>query len=222
MQRITIRLPDLSSPVATASANLVSSEHRDASAVRTGPSPDFADRRSRAKQMAGVWLTRAYKVVGQPRFWLACLTAIGVQVVLALVCAPAAKPAAASRAPRRSAGASQAAGPARIVVPPAETPARGAAALPAADILAAPQMQPAPPADAIKAWDPPPPTTSESYEGAAIDDDARSAPRLAEQKRLAGDLKYDGAAANPPRGASLDGIVPIDDAGVEPPSSQNR
>lgn len=222
MQRITIRLPDLSSPASIAAAKSAGSEHRDASAVPTGPPPDFADRRSRSKQMAGVWLTRAYKVVGQPRFWLACLTAIGVQVVLALVCAPVPKPAAASRAPHRSAAVSQPAGPARIVAPPAETSARDAAALPAADILAAPQMQPAPPADAIQAREPLPPTTSDPYEGAANDDGARSAPRLAEQKRLGGDLKYDGAAANQPRGASLDGIVPVDDAGVESPSPQNR
>ena len=54
MQRITIRLPDLSSPVATASANSVSSEHRDASAVLTGSPPDFAGRRSGATAWAGL------------------------------------------------------------------------------------------------------------------------------------------------------------------------
>lgn len=218
--RLTVRLPDLTSPRPRAVArSLETMEHRFADEANQLPQQEAREYEDDAA--APILLARAYRFVGQPKFWLACVTAIAVQVVLALVFTPAAKPTMSPRArPRATAAAPAHPGAARIVVPPAESPATPAAsATTATDILAAPQMQPTPPVDAATPWEPLPPTSADPSEGADMNGEAQSAPRLAEQKRLADDQQYDGRAAQESLGARLEGVVmPIDDAEQDVPN----
>lgn len=218
--RLTVRLPDLTSP-----------RPRPAASSPQKIDPRFVDEANEAmRQVASeheedaaaptLW-ARVYRFVGQPKFWLACVTAIAVQVVLALAFTPAAKPTAAPRPPRKTAAAAppQSTGVARIVVPPAETPTTASAeASSATDLLASPQMQPTPPIDAAAPWEPLPPTSADPSEGTDTRGEAPGAPRLAEQKRLADNQQYDGRAAQESLGARLEGVMPIDDVDHDEPN----
>lgn len=218
--RLTVRLPDLTSPrprPAAPSPDRIDS--RDDDEANQAPWQEATEYEDDAA--APTFLARVYRFVGQPKFWLACLTAIAVQVILALVFTPAAKPTAAPRTRRKAATAAppQRTGVARIVVPPAESPATASAAATSAnDILAAPQMQPTPPVDAAVPWEPLPPTSADPSEGADASGQAPGSPRLAEQKRLADDQQYDGRAAQESLGARLEGLMPIDDVEHDEPN----
>lgn len=219
--RLTVRLPDLTSPRPRAAArSLVTTDHRFADEANQAPPHEATEHVDDAA--APTLLARVYRFVGQPKFWLACITAIAVQVVLALVFTPAAQPTAAPRTQRKAAPAvsPQRTGVARIVVPPAESPATASAgATSATDIFASPQMQPTPPVDAATPWESLPPTSADPSEGADTRGEAPGAPRLAEQKRLAHDQQYDGRAAQESLGARLEGVMPIDDVDYDEPNA---
>lgn len=227
--RLTVRLPDLTAPPPSLAARQRENDDLGSFAEEPQSEQELREHDAAERTTAATALARVYQFVGQPKFWLACITAIGVQVVLALVFTPAAPPNAAPRVVRKaSAEAPQRAGAARIVVPPAETPAAAAATtVPGADELAAPRMQPAPPVDTETRWEPLPPASADPSDGAAATGtgargDARPGPRLAEQKRLAGEQTYDGRTAQESLGATLEGVMPIDDVELEQPNRGSR
>lgn len=215
---LTVRLPDLSSPSAAPPGTAEPGHNRD---ERVGPPGlPLQDTRGAAPELLrrGVF-ARVYQFVGQPKFWLACLTAIGVQVVLALVFSPAA-PKTDSHAPRKSPVPPERAAATRIVVPPAESPP-ARAGIPSADALAAPQMQPAPPADAAMLAEPPT-TSATPLEGAATSSDSIHTPRLAEQRGFARQQRYDGQTGSEALGATLEQVVPVDDVDLQQPNGGSR
>ncbi|HJT33761.1 MAG TPA: hypothetical protein VJ783_17070 [Pirellulales bacterium] len=223
--RLTVRLPDLTSPrprpVAPSPETI---DPRYVDEANQAPPHEATEHVDDAA--APTLLARVYRFIGQPKIWLACITAIAVQVILALVFTPPAKPTAAPRTQRKPASAvsPQRTGVARIVVPPAETPttASAEATSGATDLLASPQMQPTPPIDAAAPWEPLPTTSADPSEGTDTRGEAPGAPRLAEQKRLADDQQYDGRAAQESLGARLEGVMPIDDVEHEPNGGSGR
>lgn len=219
--RLTVRLPDLTSPRPRPAA--LSPEKIDTRYVdEANHAPPHEATEHVADAAAPTLLARVYRFIGQPKIWLACITAIAVQVVLALVFTPPAKPTAAPRTQRKPASAAaqpQRTGVARIVVPPAESTATASAeATSATDLLASPQMQPTPPVDAAAPWEPLPSISPGPSEGTDTRGEAPGAPRLAEQKRLADDRQYDGRAAEESLGARLEGVMPIDDVDRDEPN----
>ena len=224
--RLTVRLPDMTAPPPSLAAKQREKDEPGSFAEEPRSEQELTQHDDAERTIAATALARIYQFVGQPKFWLACITAIGVQVVLALVFTPAAPPNAAPRVVRKaSAEAPQRAGAARIVVPPAETPGASATTVPGADELAAPRIQPAPPVDAETMWEPLPPASADPSDGAAATgktDGVRPGPRLAEQKRLAGEQTYDGRTAQESLGATLEGVMPIDDVELEQPNRGSR
>ncbi len=213
---LTVRLPDLTSPAAPRPGRSKPVTDRPELIAKTSTVlPEIEHSVTERTAPLGI-LSRIYQFVGQPKFWLAGITAIGVQVVLALVFTPAPTTSDPAPSPRSKAPAVPERAPAaRIVVPPAESPsAKGA--VPSADLLTAPQMQPAPPADASTQVEPLPSTSAAPVEDAAARSRPAPAPRVAEQRRLAEERRYDGQAAEA-AGATLDAVVPIDDVELEQP-----
>ncbi|HEX7447819.1 MAG TPA: hypothetical protein VF306_09760 [Pirellulales bacterium] len=218
---LTVRLPDLTLPTAPRRGRLQPGID-SADAVASVPVGSSDPRPLEMEEPAprGI-LARIYQFIMQPKFWLACITAVVVQVVLALVFTP--PPPAADPAPgrRKASVASDRAPPSRIVVPPAESSsAQGAA--PATDLLTAPQMQPAPPADAAMQIEPLPATPAAPLEGTEAASGHPQGARVAEQRRLAEQRRYDGQPAAEAFGATLEGVSPIDDAELHQTQSGNR
>lgn len=101
--RLTIRLPDLNSPrsPATAPASQASPVQTTlTNPISTSPDVELAETaqsgptgQAAARRVAAEWLhslpRKTITFVRQPKFWLACVVAVAVQVVLAFVMTPA-------------------------------------------------------------------------------------------------------------------------------------
>lgn len=219
---LTVRLPDLTSPVVPR----LERPERGAPPNESTSKDELAlldtehSVTERAAPPQGI-LARFYHFVGQPKFWLACITAIGVQVVLALFFTPAPSSSGAASGQHKAVAAPKQAAPARIVVPPAKVSSpQGPTST--ADHLMVPQMQPAPPPDAATQVEPLPSTSSAPVEGANAASSWLQERRLAERRSLAAERKYDGQATAEAIGATLEGVAPVDEVDLEQPNGGNR
>lgn len=220
--RLIVRLPDLGSaripnpaPVAAPGTSLRGNESVGNSSIRTPGQTD--NQESTASQAARFELTsklqelprKALEMVRQPKFWLACIVAVAVQIVLALIMTPAdagperEKRAAASAKPWQKTAAEP---PARIVVPAA--PVNGnderSDVMPSGASPMAPAL--------------PPETSNDGGAlGSAslldIDGDRSAAVRMAENRPLADDPGSSPARpSSEADGATLGGIAPFEPA----------
>ncbi len=218
---LTVRLPDLTSPVAPRAGrskpDAASPEaFGNASSAVTELGPSAREHAAKPSLFA-----RVCQFIGQPKFWLACLTAIVVQIVLALAFAPAAPEAEPAATPPKAPAAPPRTEAARIIVPPAE-PSSAKGAAPATDLLTAPQMQPAPPADAASQIEPLPSISPAPGESVELMGDSPLGPRVAEQRSLADDRQYDGQATPEAIGAKLEAVAPVDEGELQQPNGGSR
>ncbi|HWB08415.1 MAG TPA: hypothetical protein VG826_04295 [Pirellulales bacterium] len=223
---LTIRLPDISSP--RDSAKDLSHARRDpphspgptAEAQAAGPSPTpLTGRAALAAEQwrrtadillkkADILRTRVVPFVRQPKFWLACVTAIGVQVLLAAIMTPAEEgPSEHVRTAANPWRKPAPVPPERIVVPPAQGSHDAGDAVDSEKHGTTTPLGATAPLDAPKGTGPVEPASTETDDVVG----ASPFPRMAENRRLAGDgRKFDGVPSGDADGATLGGIVPLE------------
>jgi hypothetical protein len=217
--RLTIRLPDVSAPREPPRAESNSVDPVSETARPAAPSPlKAAIGAALPATISQIGKPLSHPIVGkvvafvrQPKFWLACITAIAVQVALAAVMTPAKDDRDQPERPRTAAkrwSKPVSTPAARIVVPPAQTPND--------DIEPAnnPKTGTTTPLGV-----PAPLETSSDTDGpngqalSGTDASGLLTPptRMADNRRLAGDGRpLDGRSAGPIEGATLGGIVPLE------------
>ncbi|HET6882196.1 MAG TPA: hypothetical protein VFI31_18675 [Pirellulales bacterium] len=222
--RVTIRLPDLSGsrlistdqPAAPAPLERESRQQhpepsfgRQASAYETAqPTEPAGTATPRQSASLGEWGAKIVAFVRQPKFWLACIVAAAVQVVLAFAMTPVEKDAdhetRLQPPPKWQSKPSEP--PAHIVVPAA--PVTGAEEPQQAPLGATTPMGPSAPVE--------PTSENESPAGDALSaerpEERFSATRMVEKRGLVDDSRrFDGRPAAPD-GATLGGIAPVEPA----------
>jgi hypothetical protein len=232
--RLTIRLPDVSAPREPPRAESNSVDPASEAARPAGPSPRAGPSQLKAAIGAALPATisqigkpLSHPIVGkvvafvrQPKFWLACIAAIAVQVVLAAVMTPAKDDRDQPERPRTAAirwSKPVSTPAARIVVPPAQTPNEDTE----------PANNPKTGTTTPLGVTAPLETSSDAdgSNGQALSGTDASGlltppTRMADNRRLAGDARpLDGRSAGPIEGATLRGIVPLE-PGPEPNSHE--
>jgi hypothetical protein len=218
--RLIIRLPDLSSPKATMAVA--------ATVVDSGPSTELSNREmskvgaatSSGSDMATVpvaWRRsiaalpqKALALVRQPKFWLACVVAIVVQVVLAMVITPAEEDLDRTDRPLTALKPwpkAPEAPPARIVVPaaPANVADESSESMPGATTPMGPTAPLEPATETASPGGQP-----FSAEGPG---DLLSPTRMADNRSRADEtIHFDGRTPSESDGATLGGISPLEPA----------
>lgn len=201
---MTVRLPDLSGARKSARPHEPASgkEIAKSSAAAIAQAVDPSGAAARPVLVKEVLFAKVVGVVRQPKFWLACVVFLAVQVILALVVPPREEEPPPFRVEVTTKSPETDAPPAaRIVVPAASTPMEVLEPAPAAEGLTTPMgaALPTEPGDA-KAGDP----------STAMEDSGLPAPptRMADSRGLGEGGQFDGRALEPD-GATLGGILPL-------------
>jgi hypothetical protein len=221
---LTIRLPDISTPQeVTRDLSQPRRESPRAASIAVPPAepspPVLRSRVPTPAWFAGSWQRTAdilcQKVVPfvrQPKFWLACVTAVAVQVVLAAVMTPTEEDhpehirTAANPRPKPAPLPAE-----RIVVPPAPGPHDSSEPVDGQKHGTTTPLGVTAPSDSLDAG-----TMGQATAETDVDE-LPPAPRMAENRRLApDDRKFDGVPVGEADGATLGGIEPL-----EPMSDSN-
>ena len=216
--RLTIRLPDLSTPrgatndasattdltdkIHVASATGVAAEVKPSSVAAIG---EAASSLAQRLPDMNALPQKVIAFMRQPKFWLACITAIAVQILLAAVMTPA-EDAVESNRPRTAAKPWPKPTPApaaRIVVPAAPAPT---------DVLDGPLHGATTPMGLTVPLDSSSDSAAPSGDAPArADGTSESSPRTADRRRWAEEGgQLDGRAVGEPDGATLGGIMPLE------------